>query len=84
MNDLIIIMLPPFSEFKEAPKDQSASRLIDCPECKQKCWISEKKSELFLDHYLLKNEILMTCYHCITKRAKTDPDFFKNHEMRKI
>jgi len=33
---------------------------------------------------LLKNEILMTCYHCITKRAKTDPDFFKNHEMRKI
>ena len=75
MNDnTVIIMCPPLAEYPEAPKDQSHSELFDCPKCKQKMWLSEKKKGALLFSACIGKEIVLACYHCITKMVHKDPD----------
>lgn len=79
-NNLTIIMCPPLSDYKEAPKDQSHSELFDCPECKEKMWISDKKKGALMFASVLDREILLRCYHCIYKLSEKEPDLFMNFE----
>lgn len=75
-NDLVIIMCPPLSDYEKAPDDQSLSDLCECPKCKQKMWLSDKKKGVILFSACLEKEILLACYHCITQLAKDDPSLF--------
>jgi len=75
-NDLVIVMCPPYPEYKEAPKDQSHSELRDCPKCKNQMWLSEKKKGMLLFASCINKEIILACYHCITKMAQEEPELF--------
>jgi hypothetical protein len=75
-NDLVIVMCPPLSDYKEAPKDQSHSELFDCPKCKDKMWLSEKKKGMLAFASYINKEIILACYHCITKMAQEQPELF--------
>jgi len=79
-NDLVVVMCPPLSEYKEAPEDQSHSELFDCPKCKNKMWLSEKKKGVLMFSSCLDNDILLACYHCITKLAAEDPSLFQDSQ----
>jgi hypothetical protein len=82
MKDLLIIMCPPHPEYKEAPKDQPNSELRDCPKCKLKMWLSEKKKGAILLSSCIDREIILACYNCIAKIAQADPSLF--FEFNKI
>lgn len=73
MSDLVIIMCPPYPEYKTAPKDQSKSKLIDCPKCKNQMWLSDKKKGVLMFASCINKEIILACYDCITKMAHEDP-----------
>ena len=75
-HDLVVVMCPPLADYPEAPKDQSHSDLWDCPKCKAKMWLSEKKKGLLMFASCLEKEILLACYHCITKMVAEDPSIF--------
>lgn len=77
-KDLAMIMCPPYPEYKEAPKDQSHSELFDCPKCKNKMWLSQKKKGAIMLASALGKEILLACYDCITKLAEEEPEYFCN------
>ena len=72
-NDLVVIMCPPLSDYPEAPKDQSHSELFDCPKCKEKMWLSEKKKGVLMFSSCLEKTILLGCYHCIKQTIERDP-----------
>jgi len=75
-NNTVIVMCPPYPEYKEAPKDQSQSELFDCPKCKGKMWLSDKKKGMLMFASCLNKEIILACYHCITKMAQEEPELF--------
>jgi uncharacterized protein YbaR (Trm112 family) len=79
-KDLAIVMCPPYQEYKEQPKDQSHSELFDCPKCKGKMWMSEKKKGVLRFASVLGMEILLACYDCIAKLAKSNPEYFIDSE----
>lgn len=81
-KDLVVIMCPPLSDYKEAPKDQSHSELFDCPKCNEKMWLSDKKKGALMFASCLDKEILLGCYHCIKKIAQEDPPLFT--ECKKV
>jgi len=72
----IVIMCPPHSDYKEAPKDQPNSELRDCPKCKAKMWLSGKKKGILLFASCLEKNILLGCYHCITRIVEEDQSLF--------
>jgi len=69
-EDLAIIICPPYPEYKEAPKDQSHSELRDCPKCKEKMWLSEKKKGVLMFASCLGKDIFLSCYDCFKKHAE--------------
>lgn len=75
-NDLVIVMCPPHSDYPEAPKDQSHSELFDCPKCKNQMWLSKKKKGALMFASCIGKDIILACYHCITKMAEKDPALF--------
>lgn len=75
-HDAVMVMCPPYPEYKEAPKDQSASELRDCPKCKNQMWLSQKKKGVLMFASCIHKEIILACYHCITKMAQEDPSIF--------
>ncbi len=79
-KDLAIIMCPPYPEYEEAPKDQSYSELFDCPKCKNKMWLSDKKKGALMFASVFNKDILLACYDCIKKVAKEDPSMFIDYE----
>lgn len=70
-------MGPPLSQYPEQPSDQSKCELTDCPECKEKMWLSRKKKEI-MKNFSPQN-ILMRCYDCLMEMVIKNPEFFKNH-----
>ncbi len=80
-NDLLVIICPPLSDFPEAPKEHSHCELFDCPKCKEKMWLSEKKKKVLLIASLMDKQIILACYHCIKKMSKQNPSLFKESEM---
>ena len=80
-NDLIIVMMPSYSQYKTAPEDQSESELRDCPKCKEKCWLSEKKKGALMFASLIGKDILLACYDCITKMAKDGHSIFAEGQV---
>jgi hypothetical protein len=83
-NDLVIIMCPPLSDYPEQPKDQSHCEIYDCPRCKGKMWLSEKKKGVLLFSAVAGKEILLACYDCIKRLAQEDPELFHDHEMVRL
>lgn len=83
-KDLAIIMCAPYPEYKEQPKDQSHCDLFDCPKCKGKMWLSQKKKGAILYSAAIGREILLACYDCIKRLAKEDPELFKDSERVNI
>ena len=77
-KDLTIITCPPLEDYPGAPKDQSHSELLDCPKCKNKMWVSEKKKGVIMFSACLGNDILLRCYRCLAKEVKDDPVYFKD------
>lgn len=78
MNDAVIIVCPPYPEYKNAPEDQSHSELFDCPKCKQKMWLSEKKKGVLMFSSCLNKEIILACYDCFRKLAKENSCIFSD------
>jgi hypothetical protein len=78
-SEAVVVMCPPLSDYPEAPKDQSHSELFDCPKCKEKMWLSDKKKKMLLFSACLNKDIIIACYHCITKMVYEDPEQFANH-----
>ena len=76
MSDCVIVMCPPHSDYSEAPKDQSHSELHECPKCKNEMWLSDKKKGILMFSSCIGREIILACYHCITKMAEEDPSLF--------
>lgn len=72
-NDLVIVMCPPYPEYKEAPKDQSHCDLFDCPKCKGKMWLSQRKKGVLMFSSCLHKDILLGCYNCIKEIISKDP-----------
>ncbi len=70
------MMCPPYPQYKEAPKDMSHCELFDCPKCKGKMWLSEKKKGVLIFASSLDKEIILGCYDCIKKEAETNPYLF--------
>lgn len=71
-----IIMCPPLIDYPEPPKDQSHCELFDCPMCKEKMWLSEKKKGVLMFSSCIGNDILLGCYRCIRKVVAENPTFF--------
>jgi len=61
---------PPLSRYPEPLKDQSHAELIDCPKCKEKMWITDKKNGALMFASFLNQDILLGCYDCIEKHAE--------------
>ena len=81
-DDLLVVMCPPYPEYKEAPKDQSTCELRDCPHCKSKMWLSEKKKGILMFGSCLGKEIFLGCYNCVKKHVSENAD--KLTEFHKI
>lgn len=72
-KDLVIVVCPPHSDYPEAPKDQSTSELVECPKCDKLMWLSQKKKGALMFSSCLDKNIILACYHCITKMVEKDP-----------
>lgn len=72
-NNSVVIMCPPLADYPEAPKDQSASELRECPKCKNQMWLSEKKKGVLMFASCIGKDIILACYHCVTKMVEKDP-----------
>ena len=77
-NDCVIVPCPPYSKYKEQPKDQSHCELFDCPKCKEKMWLSERKKGMLMFASCLEKEIILGCYDCIQKFVESNADSLKN------
>lgn len=75
-KDLVIIMCPPLSSYKDAPRDQSQCELFDCPKCKEKMWLSQKKKGALMMASFIGSEVFLCCYDCLKKEVMRDPTFF--------
>lgn len=76
-NEVVMIICPPHSDYPEAPTDQSHSELFDCPECKNKMWISYKKRGVLAFASCVDKDIILACYHCFTEMVKNEDDLIK-------
>lgn len=77
-NEAIMVACPNYKDFPEAPKDQSHSELFDCPTCKEKMWLSEKKKEILQFGSCSDRHIILGCYPCIKKFLQEDPTLLQN------
>ncbi len=75
-NTAVVIMCPPYPEFEEAPEDQGHCELFDCPKCKSKMWLSDKKKGILMFSSCINKEIILGCFDCIKKILIDDPDIF--------
>jgi len=82
--DFAIIPCPPYPEYKTQPADQSHCELSDCPICKGKMWLSEKKKGMLALAESLKKDIFLGCYDCIKKIAMENSSWFKESKMIKL
>ncbi len=71
-KELVMIMCPDLKSYPEAPKDQSASDLFDCPKCKEKMWLSDKKKGVILFSSAIGRDVVLACYPCMTEMAIND------------
>jgi hypothetical protein len=78
-NEAVMVMCPPLKDYPEAPKDQSHCELVDCTKCKNKMWLSEKKKGVLMLASCIGKEIILACYHCITKMADDNPNLFLDY-----
>ena len=79
-KDLIFVMCPPYPQYETAPSDQSHSELVECPHCKSKMWLSEKKKGVIQFAAVMCKELLISCYDCVTQLAKDNPELFMDSE----
>lgn len=63
----MILLCPPYSQYKEQPKDQSPAELFNCPKCKEKMWLSQKKKGMLMFHACANTHITLACHSCIIK-----------------
>lgn len=80
MNNLSIIMCPTLSEYPKPPDDQPGCELFDCPKCKNKMWLSEKKRGSLLFSAVLGKKLIIRCYDCI----KVEPDILIDAQVVNI
>jgi hypothetical protein len=77
-DDTIMIICPPYPQWKEQPKDQSLCTLRDCPKCDGKMWLSEKKKGFLMFSAFLTKNIILCCYKCAEKMALENGEWFRN------
>jgi ssDNA-binding Zn-finger/Zn-ribbon topoisomerase 1 len=83
-NDAVIFMCPPYPKYKEPQEDHSKSELWDCPKCKGKMWLSEKKKGQIMFSACANMEIILGCYPCIKKMSLDDFGIGSNTELIKL
>ena len=76
-DDVVIVMCPPYPEYKEQPKDMSHCELFDCPKCKGKMWLSKRKKGMLMFASCLQKNIILGCYDCIKKIIEKDPSLIR-------
>lgn len=69
-KEIGFIFCPPLSEYPEPPKDISVCKLVDCPHCKNKMWLSIKKEVMKELMEQAGKDILFACYPCFMKEAE--------------
>ncbi len=77
-KSLVVLFCAPLRDYPEQPKDYSKSRLIQCPYCAEKMWLSEKKEIIFNQANDNGNDIILACFHCLIKIAHENPEL-KDH-----
>ncbi len=77
-NDVIVLFCAPHSKYPDVPKDYSNSILVDCPHCKLKMWLSEKKESIKKLAEAMEKEIIFACFDCFMELAKKHPEW-KDH-----
>lgn len=81
MTQPVIVPCPPLCDYPLAPEDQSHCELFDCPKCKNKMWLSQKKKGVLMYSSLIKKNIVLGCYNCITKMAHENPSLILGAEQ---
>lgn len=71
MKNLAVIFCLPLSDFPFKPDDISAAEPVNCPDCKQKMWFSEKKKAYKALCEQLGKDILFCCGNCLKEKFKT-------------
>ncbi len=79
-----VIFCPPLSSYKEQPSDISKCELIDCPLCKEKMWLSEKKNAIKKLCEITKREIFFGCYDCFEKEFKNNKEIYADFKVIRI
>lgn len=74
----VFMFCPPLSQYQEQPLDISKCTIEDCPKCKNKMWLSEKKKEIIKKNE--KENIYLLCFNCFSEFAKDNPKMFLNHK----
>lgn len=82
MTKLVIIMCPPLADCPEPPKDVALCRLVDCPHCEEKMWLSPQKKQWKDDMVKHKRDFYLGCHKCLLKLAKKG--FLKESKIIKI
>lgn len=83
-NEAVMVACPPLADYPEAPKDQSHCELRACPKCKEQMWLSDKKKGVLLFSSCIGKDIILACYHCITKMVNEDPSLILDSKMVNI
>jgi hypothetical protein len=82
MKKILFMPCPTYSLFPEAPPNQSGCKLIDCPRCFGKMWISKKKRILRKRHKF--DELLCACYECFIEFANDNAKDIQQAELVKL
>ena len=80
MSRDLIIVCPPYPQFKEAPLDQPGSTLFACPRCKDQMWLSKYKKSLLLFYSLQPVHLILRCYDCAEKMASEEPELLEDQK----
>lgn len=83
-NNTVLVACPPLKDFPDAPKDQSECTLTDCPDCKDKMWLSQKKKGVLLFASLVNKDIFLRCYTCFKKCVQENRSKFSDLTIQEL
>jgi hypothetical protein len=71
--DVLVFFCAPYSRYPTKPEDYSPSKLVDCPHCNEKMWLTEKK-EAIISANKMDKEIILACFDCFIQIANDRPE----------
>lgn len=83
-KQIAVIFCPPLSKYPEQPTDISECELVDCPECNNPMWFSEKKKFYKKLSEDSGKDIIFACYICFEKMVNENKDIMNEHTVISI